>query len=123
MVVLASKCKQLKSLSLNSAYGITDKAVEAVASGCLRLESLDLGLTGITDKAVVALASGHKELTWLGLEGCENITDAAVVALVSGCKKLTSLNLGCCKKITDAARANIPNRIRVFGYKGGSRSV
>ena len=55
VVLLASQCKQLKSLGLNSCYNINDEAVAAVASWCSQLESLDLGhCRHITDAAAVA---------------------------------------------------------------------
>ena len=105
VVALASGCKQLTSLYLNSCRNITDTAVMALASECKLLTTLELGhCSNITDLSAYILArckctrckcTRCKLLTGhiLDLSHGSKITDETVKAVASGCKLLTTLDL------------------------------
>ena len=59
---------------------------------------------GVRDAAVQALASSCPNLTTIDLRYCRNITDAAVQALARSCPNLTTVDLAFCYNITDAAK-------------------
>ena len=69
-----------------------------------REQLLDGSCTHITAAAVQAIASSCPNLTTVNLNECTNITDAAVQALAGSCPKLTTINLEDCTNITDAAK-------------------
>ena len=57
----------------------------------------------IGDAALEALASGCPALHTINLAYCDAITDAGFGALCAGCEKIQSLDIGGCSRLTEKA--------------------
>lgn len=101
MALAAVTWPALTGICLDTCIGLTDTAVEIIATHCTKLECLNLAYnTGITDKAIAALAFGCKYLANINLSGCAELSDLGV-AILTRHRKLQVVNLFACKAVTD----------------------
>jgi hypothetical protein len=91
---LATACRGLRDVNLQSCAQLTDEAVTAL-SRCLWLEKVDLtDLLLLTDACVMSLSKRCTHLREIHLVGCMEITTAVVASLETWCKKLVVLQVG-----------------------------
>ncbi|XP_059252962.1 F-box and leucine-rich repeat protein 13 isoform X1 [Mustela nigripes] len=101
-LMILSRHKKLKELSLSECYKITDVGITAFCKGSLILEHLDVSYCPqLTDEIIKALAIYCICLTSLSVAGCPKITDAAMEVLSAKCHYLHILDISGCVLLTD----------------------
>ncbi|XP_002919716.2 dynein regulatory complex subunit 6 [Ailuropoda melanoleuca] len=101
-LMILSRHKKLKELSLSECYKITDVGIQAFCKGSLILEHLDVSYCPqLTDEIVKALAIYCIHLTSLSVAGCPQITDSAMEMLSAKCHYLHILDISGCILLTD----------------------
>eukprot|EP00937_MAST-01D_sp_MAST-1D-sp2_P003763 g3763.t1 len=128
---------RLKKLYCYGCEGITDSGVKKLATGCPRLEILELGkCTAITDNALGSIARLPclAQLKLLHVSDCNHITGNGVQRIAEGCQKmghtckLCYVRLSGCTQVTDESVAALAqscpglkqirlNRCKLVGYK------
>lgn len=93
----------LSTLELHGNRRVTDSAIYSLAQQYPHLTDLDLAACGVRQGAIEALATSCQTLTSLNLSHCTFVTDMGVTALVQGCRLLSKLYLNSCYLITDEA--------------------
>eukprot|EP00326_Haptolina_ericina_P041811 CAMPEP_0181240300 /NCGR_PEP_ID=MMETSP1096-20121128/40444_1 /TAXON_ID=156174 ORGANISM="Chrysochromulina ericina, Strain CCMP281" /NCGR_SAMPLE_ID=MMETSP1096 /ASSEMBLY_ACC=CAM_ASM_000453 /LENGTH=221 /DNA_ID=CAMNT_0023336155 /DNA_START=63 /DNA_END=728 /DNA_ORIENTATION=- len=106
---LASGCPALHTINLAYCDAITDAGFGALCAGCEKIQSLDIGgCSRLTEKALGAVALNCSRLLSLDLGGCKHlVTDHSLGVLAKSCPALRSLNLRFCELITDRAIADV----------------
>ena len=107
VIDIVKRCRQLSGIELGDCKKqyctVTDVGITALATGCGRLQTINIGgCRLVTDAGVTALSHECGQLQSIDLTGCEKVTEAGVRALSAGCGQLRSINLECCYKVTDA---------------------
>eukprot|EP00271_Cylindrocystis_brebissonii_P007489 TRINITY_DN2105_c0_g3_i1.p1 TRINITY_DN2105_c0_g3~~TRINITY_DN2105_c0_g3_i1.p1 ORF type:complete len:565 (+),score=81.98 TRINITY_DN2105_c0_g3_i1:540-2234(+) len=122
---------QLKHLDLKHCKRVTGEGIASVATGCLKLQVLHLGVVEVGDTGIIALgrhskhleelyldygwgkwgklsqhavsvlAKGCRQLKVLSLRGSKQVDDEVLQGLQQGCPSLTSLDLHACELVTD----------------------
>jgi hypothetical protein len=130
--LVAGACTHLKTVNLRG-YGLTDAAVQALASRFTQLDSVTIDgkkkeevrdyklamrlqaggwrvaqkkprwREEVGDAAVLALAESCRQLRSVSFCNCPRLTDEAVVALTENCGLLNSVTFDSCLMLTDAA--------------------
>lgn len=100
-------CQDLSRFSAVDLPGLTDSGVSWIASGCPKLQYLNLAkCTDVRDRALVALSEKCLELRELVLEDCTGITDNGLSALRT-CTSLEVINLNRCCNVSERGIASI----------------
>jgi hypothetical protein len=108
IIVLSQLCPLITSLSLSNCSLIGDAAVDAIATQCRDLSSLDISSCNITDGAILSLADHCSELVALNLAHSYALSVDAVKTLLQSCSTIKSLNLEfCTTALTDQTLRNI----------------
>lgn len=96
--------QKLKSLTIISCQGVTDKGFEALGKGCPNLKQVRLQRSAfLSDNGLVSFANFAKSLETVHLEECHQITQYGVFGLLASCAmKLKSLALANCLHVGDA---------------------
>ena len=114
MVVISRFLCNLEVLDLGGCGNITNVALLYCAKGLLHLKNLnlrscrhisDLGIAHIA--GLTATTEGNKNLTHLGLQGCQKITDNALCNIAKGLLNLEELNLSFCCGVRDVGLAHL----------------
>ena len=101
LVLLGSKCRDLRNINLSGCIKVTDKAICNLAQNCLYLKELNLSnCTKITDKSLYEISLHSSNLSDINISSCEGITDEGLSKLADGCIQLKTIYLEECK-ITD----------------------
>ncbi|GAB4828277.1 hypothetical protein Ancab_035190 [Ancistrocladus abbreviatus] len=99
---VAHGCPSLNLLSIWNVSSIGDEGLCQVANGCHMLEKLDLcHCPSVTDKALIAIAERCPKLTALTIESCPHIGNASLQAIARCCPKLESIAIKDCPLIGD----------------------
>lgn len=99
---IARGCPSLQALSLSNVPSVGNEGLSEIGSGCQQLEKLELHQChGISDKGLVALAKGCPKLTDLTLESCSKIGNESLQALALHCPNLTSISIRYCPLVGD----------------------
>lgn len=99
---VAHGCPSLRSLSLWNVSSIGDEGLSEIAKGCHMLEKLDLCLSSsITNKGLIAIAEGCPNLTTLNIESCSKIGNEGLQAIARSCPKLQSISIKDCPLVGD----------------------
>ena len=94
-----SQIASLKRLEVN---GITDRGLEAVASGLPNLSRLDVTRCDVTDRGLSLIAFRMPALHSLVARGCSDLTNTACKALALHAQELAELDLQRAKFVTGA---------------------
>ncbi|XP_006140845.2 dynein regulatory complex subunit 6 [Tupaia chinensis] len=101
-LVILSRHRKLKELSLSECYKITDVGIQLFCKGSLILEHLDVSYCPqLSDEIIKALAIYCISLTSLHVAGCPKITDSAIEMLSAKCHYLHILDISGCILLTD----------------------
>ncbi|XP_007943388.1 dynein regulatory complex subunit 6 [Orycteropus afer afer] len=107
-LMILSRHKKLKELSLSECYKITDVGIQAFCKGSLILEHLDVSYCPqLSDEIIKALAIYCISLTSLSIAGCPKITDSAMELLSAKCHYLHMLDISGCILLTDQILENL----------------
>ncbi|XP_054548485.1 dynein regulatory complex subunit 6 isoform X2 [Talpa occidentalis] len=107
-LMILSRHKKLKELSLAECYKITDNGIRAFCKGSLILEHLDVSYCfQLSDEIIKALAIYCVNLTSLSIAGCPKITDSAMEMLTAKCHYLHILDISGCILFTDQILENL----------------
>ncbi|KAG6723938.1 hypothetical protein I3842_03G233400 [Carya illinoinensis] len=99
---VAHGCPSLKSLSLWDVSSIGDNGLSEIAKGCHLLEKLDLcQCPSLSNKGLIAIAENCPNLTTLNIESCSNIGNEGLQAIGRLCTKLQSLSIKECPLVKD----------------------
>ncbi|KAJ1443894.1 Leucine-rich repeat [Sesbania bispinosa] len=99
---VAHGCPSLRSLSLWNVSSIGDEGLSEIAKGCHMLEKLDLCLSSsISNKGLIAIAEGCPNLTTLNIESCSKIGNEGLQAIARFCPKLQSISIKDCPLVGD----------------------
>nr|KAF6469411.1 F-box and leucine rich repeat protein 13 [Molossus molossus] len=101
-LMILSRHRKLKELSLSECYKITDAGIQALCKGSKILEHLDVSYClQLSDVIIVSLAIYCLNLTSLSIAGCPKITDSAIEILSAKCHYLHILDISGCILLTD----------------------
>ncbi|KAF7806390.1 EIN3-binding F-box protein 1 [Senna tora] len=99
---VAHGCPSLRSLSLWDVSSVGDDGLSEIAEGCHMLEKLDLCQTSsITNKSLMAIAEGCPNLTTLNIESCPKIGNEGLQAIARNCPNLQSISIKDCPLVGD----------------------
>eukprot|EP00698_Gefionella_okellyi_P018216 TRINITY_DN5437_c0_g1_i3.p1 TRINITY_DN5437_c0_g1~~TRINITY_DN5437_c0_g1_i3.p1 ORF type:complete len:400 (-),score=88.93 TRINITY_DN5437_c0_g1_i3:4-1203(-) len=109
MTLLASSCRELVNVDLNSSRKVGDAGIVALCTNCPRINHLNLrGLNTVSSEALQAVAT-LKSLVWFD-GSLTRIDDTGVVALVQGCHAIETLILEQCN-VSDVSLLAIGNNL------------
>ena len=115
LIALGSNCPRLTSVKLagHSAATapalITDEGIASLATGCPKLDTLDVGACmELTDQGILSLAEHCKRLSSFSLEGNDKITDVGMRALFESCTELTTFEATKLSNLTDEGMLALP---------------
>eukprot|EP00899_Mesostigma_viride_P012606 jgi/Mesvir1/21346/Mv20836-RA.1 len=98
---VAAKCSELRNLDVGGCQLITDAGVSAIAAACRQLEHLNLGsLPSVTDGSMLAIAALCPHLQHLDVNET-NVRDVGIIAVARSCPALRVLNVADCKGVGD----------------------
>ncbi|XP_023363192.1 F-box/LRR-repeat protein 13 [Otolemur garnettii] len=101
-LLILSKHKKLKELSLSECYKITDIGIQAFCRFSLTLEYLDVSYCSrLSDGIIKALAIYCTDITSLIIAGCPKITDSGIEMLSAKCHYVHILDVSGCVLLTD----------------------
>ncbi|XP_012576213.1 PREDICTED: F-box/LRR-repeat protein 13 [Condylura cristata] len=107
-LMILSRHKKLKELSVAECYNITDNGIQAFCKGSLILEHLDVSYCfQLSDESIKALSIYCVNLTSLSIAGCPKITDSAMEMLTAKCHYLHILDISGCILFTDQMLENL----------------
>ncbi|KAF6085843.1 F-box and leucine rich repeat protein 13 [Phyllostomus discolor] len=107
-LMILSRHKKLKELSLSECNKITNIGIQAFCKGSLILEHLDVSYCPqLSDEFITALAIYCINLTSLNIAGCPKITDSAMEVLSAKCHYLHILDTSGCVLLTDQMLENL----------------
>ncbi|XP_041006055.1 EIN3-binding F-box protein 1-like [Juglans microcarpa x Juglans regia] len=99
---VAHGCPSLKYLSLWNVSSIGDDGLSEIAKGCHLLEKLDLcQCPSISNKGLIAIAENCPNLTTLNIESCSNIGNEGLQVIGRLCTKLQSISIKDCPLVKD----------------------
>lgn len=116
----AEGLQKLKTLSITSCVGVTDRGLEAVGNGCPNLKVFCLRKCALlSDTGLVSFAKAALSVESLQLEECHRITQAGFFSLFLTCgAKLKALSFTSCFGIRD-----IPFGVNLPSYFTALRSL
>uniref|UniRef100_A0A8D2DIR3 F-box and leucine-rich repeat protein 13 n=1 Tax=Sciurus vulgaris TaxID=55149 RepID=A0A8D2DIR3_SCIVU len=101
-LIVLSRHKKLKELSLSECYRITDFGIQAFCKSSVILEHLDVSYClQLSDEIIKAVAIYCTYLTSLNIAGCPQITNLAIEMLSAKCRYLHILDISGCVLLTD----------------------
>ncbi|MBZ3887113.1 F-box/LRR-repeat protein 13 [Sciurus carolinensis] len=101
-LIVLSRLKKLKELSLSECYRITDFGIQAFCKSSVILEHLDVSYClQLSDEIIKAVAIYCTYLTSLNIAGCPQITNLAIEMLSAKCHYLHILDISGCVLLTD----------------------
>ncbi|XP_027782093.1 F-box and leucine-rich repeat protein 13 [Marmota flaviventris] len=101
-LIMLSRHKKLKELSLSECYKITDLGIQAFCKNSVLLEHLDVSYClQLSDDIIKTIAIYCVCLTSLSIAGCPQITDLAIEMLSAKCRYLHILDISGCIRLTD----------------------
>ncbi|XP_054420324.1 F-box and leucine-rich repeat protein 13 [Pteronotus mesoamericanus] len=107
-LMILSRHKKLKELSLSECHKITDAGIQAFCKGSLILEHLDVSYCSqLSDEFIRVLAYYCLNLTSLSIAGCPKITNSAMEILSAKCHYLHILDISGCVLLTDEMLENL----------------
>ncbi|GAB2275470.1 Transcription factor COE2 [Dionaea muscipula] len=105
---IARGCPSLRVLSLWNVSSIGDEGLIEIANGCQQLEKIDLcSCPSVTDKALIAIAKKCRNLADLTIESCPNIGNEGLQAVGQFCPNLKSLSIKDCALVGDQGIAGV----------------
>lgn len=105
---VAHGCPSLRSLSLWDVSNVGDEGLSEIAKGCHMLEKLDLcRASSITNKSLIAIAEGCPNLTTLNIESCPKIGNEGLQAIAKFCPNLQSISIKDCPLVGDHGVSNL----------------
>ncbi|XP_053622768.1 S-phase kinase-associated protein 2-like isoform X2 [Plodia interpunctella] len=111
---LIGKCKNLETLNLTMAQGITAEGLTAILEGCQNLVSLNISWCELSAAALQSLvASLPPRLQRLNAAGARGLTDDMVGQLVARCPRLLELDLSDCSQLKEEALLRIQTLSRL----------
>lgn len=90
----------LKTLSLDCCFGITDDGLAMVAKGCPSLVTISLYRCNITDVGLEILAKSCFHLENVNLSYCVLVSDRGIRAFSRYCHRLRAMTVSYCRGIT-----------------------
>eukprot|EP01034_Spumella_vulgaris_P023865 gene23865-30141_t len=103
IALLASHCRGLTALEVQSVSQLSDLSVELLSHHCAGLTALSLsGCEGLTDGALAHISILSPRLLELRLNGCTLLTSAALIDFAAHCECLQWLDLTGGAKVTSA---------------------
>ncbi|KAK9088167.1 hypothetical protein Scep_027249 [Stephania cephalantha] len=108
LIKIINRYPYVTNLNL-SAMGIKDLNVAAIASGCPRLEMINLGYCKkITDMSLVSLSKCSR-LSVVEIQECSSISSTGITSISIGCKLLTELDVKKCHMFNDVGLLSLTN--------------
>lgn len=99
---VAHGCPSLRSLSLWNVSSVGDEGLSEIAKGCHMLEKLDIcQASSISNKSLIAIAKGCPNLTTLNIESCPEIGNEGLQAIARSCPKLKCISIKDCPLVGD----------------------
>ncbi|CAH2083599.1 unnamed protein product [Euphydryas editha] len=101
---LVGNCKNLETLNLTMARGITAEGLTSILEGCTGLQSLNISWCNLSEAALNVLVTMlPPKLQRLNVSGARIMTDEMVARLVGRCPRLLELDLSDCSRLGVAA--------------------
>lgn len=101
----------------NSAHGVTNNGLSAIAHGCPSLRVLSLwNVPLVGDRGIINIAKECYLLEKLDLCQCPSISDKGLIAIAKNCPNLTSLTIESCAKIGNESLQAIGQHCHKLNY-------
>jgi hypothetical protein len=97
-------CSKLKEIKLEGVCKelVTDSVLQMLATSCLQLSVLEIGLNEfISDTTVMLLVENCQNLRHLDISGCVKLTKASLTYVLLHCKQLEFLNIAGYPTVSD----------------------
>ncbi|XP_019189621.1 PREDICTED: EIN3-binding F-box protein 2-like [Ipomoea nil] len=105
---IAHGCPSLRVLSLWNVPSVGDEGLLEIAKECQSLEKLDLcQCPSVSNKGLVAIAENCPNLTSLTIESCPSIGNEGLQAIGRCCTKLQSVTIKDCPRVSDQGVASL----------------
>lgn len=105
---IAHGCPSLKVLSLWNVPSVGDEGLLEIARECHLLEKLDITKCPlVSNKGLVAIAQKSPNLTSITIESCPNIGNEGLQAIARCCPKLQSISIRDCPFVGDQGVASL----------------
>ncbi|XP_013138083.1 PREDICTED: S-phase kinase-associated protein 2-like [Papilio polytes] len=107
---IIGKCKNLETLNLTMAKGITAEGLEEILKGCVSLLSLNISWCNLNQEALQVLVTClPQKLQRLNVGGARIMTNDMVQQLVERCPRLLELDLSDCSVLSAIAVKSVLN--------------
>jgi EIN3-binding F-box protein len=105
---IARGCPSLRVLSLWNLPSVTDSALFEISKECRLLEKLDLSqCPSISNKGLIAIAENCPNLNALTVESCSHIGNESLQAIGRFCPNLNSITIKDCQLVGDQGVASL----------------
>ncbi|XP_032233481.1 F-box/LRR-repeat protein 20 [Nematostella vectensis] len=105
ILLLGSNCPKLRAIATTRCKGVTDKALQSLAS-CKELEELNFSSCfQISDNGLVPLFQSCPRLLEVHVSSCYGVTDRSVQALAKSCPYLRDLDVSWCHVTNEGLEA------------------
>ena len=99
LIAIARGCPALESITMSAGLNITDASVIVLAKKCLQLKSITLDFSKISDASLIAFATNSRKLQNVSFCYCNYITPIGLSILAAECAQMQEMDIGSCKKV------------------------
>ncbi|XP_039124565.1 EIN3-binding F-box protein 1-like [Dioscorea cayenensis subsp. rotundata] len=108
LAAIAHGCPTLTALSMWDVPFVTDEGLSEIADGCPMLEKLDLCQCPlISDKGLIAVAQKCHNLKSLSIQSCSKVGNEGLQAIGRRCSQLLSISINGCRLVGDQGIAGL----------------
>ena len=101
LIAIACGCPALESISISDCLNITDAGVKVLAQKCFQLKSITLEYSKITDVSLIAFATNSRKLQSVTFNKCDCITSTGLSILAVECTQMQKMTFKTSKKVED----------------------
>ena len=99
LIAIARGCPALESISISDCPNITDAGVKVLAQKCFQLKSITLEKSKISDVSLIAFATNSRKLQSVTFNKCDCITSTGLSILSVECTQMQKMTFKTSKKV------------------------